>query len=345
MARRPILKNAVSAAQDAEKIAEIKKTPKLNPLAQREGAIADIAQGRVRDVRLRMVDPKACRMWAKHNRIYDLLTKDSCEDLINSIRAQGKQEIPAVVRRLKDDPEGFEYEVVSGARRHFAVSYLREEENRKELFYLVEVRELEDEEAFRFADLENRGRQDISDYERGREYMKALEDYYGGNMTRMAQRMEVSKALLSSYVSIAKLPREVLDAYGDPREIAVRHGQQLNPLLKGETREKVLARAKEIAKGQEQARALGSAVLMPGSEVFKLLKAGAGVTKSKKPAKIAAPADHSQANERTDDEGGGHTFVTARIEGRFLKIDVDLDQKPEPEAVAKAVKKAYETMR
>ena len=240
------------------------------------------------------------------------------------------------MRRLKDDPEGFEYEVISGARRHFAVSYLREEENRKELFYLVEVRDLEDEEAFRFADLENRGRQDISDYERGREYMKALEDYYGGNMTRMAGRMEVSKALLSSYISIAKLPREVLDAYGDPREIAVRHGQQLSPLLKGDTRENLLARAKEIAKGQEQARALGSAVLMPGSEVFKLLKAGAGVRKPKKPVKPM---------ESAAEEEGGHTFVTARIEGHVLKIDVDLDKQPEPGAVAKAVKKAYEAMR
>ncbi len=331
--RKTILKDAVTAARDATPAQDDKKpAPRLNPLAQREGALADIAQGRVRDVRLRMVDPKVCRMWDKHNRIYDLLTRENCEDLINSIRAQGKQEIPALVRRLKNDPEGHEYEVISGARRHFAVSYLREEENRKEIYYLIEVRDLEDEEAFRYADLENRGRQDISDYERGREYLKALDDYYGGNMTRMAQRMEVSKSLLSSYMSIARLPTEVLDAYGDPREIAVRHGQQLNPLLKGEARSALLSRAKEIAREQERAREIGGASLMSGSEVFKLLKQGA------KPSK-------PRSSKPAASEAGQGAFLTAKIEGRLLRIAIDLDRDPSPEEVAGAVRRAYQRMR
>lgn len=332
MARKKILANAVTAARDATDRPTDTEVPRpqINPFAQREGALSDIAQGRVRDVRLRMVDPKTCRMWQKHNRIYDLLNSENCADLIGSIRAQGKQEIPALVRRLKDDPEGFEYEVISGARRHFAVSYLREEENRKELFYLVEVRELEDEEAFRFADLENRGRQDISDYERGREYMKALADYYGGNMTRMAERMEVSKALLSSYVSLAKLPREILDAYGDPREIAVRHGQQLNPLLRGERRDLVIERAQEIAKAQDQARSLGGTNLMNGSDVFKLLKA------------IGKPP--TKPREAKEGVPGGMPFLTARVEKGTLKLDVDLAAKPLPEDLASAVMRAYKRL-
>ncbi|MEE4210104.1 MAG: ParB/RepB/Spo0J family partition protein [Parvularcula sp.] len=331
--RKSILKDAVTAARDASDTEEHKRSQqRLNPLAQREGALSDIAHGRVRDVRLRMVDPKVCRMWDKHNRIYDLLTRENCEDLINSIRAQGKQEIPALVRRLKNDPEGFEYEVISGARRHFAVSYLREDENRKEIYYLIEVRDLEDEEAFRFADLENRGRQDISDYERGREYLKALDDYYGGNMTRMAQRMEVSKSLLSSYMSIARLPREILDAYGDPRQIAVRHGQQLNPLLKGESREIVLERARYIAEAQDQARAIGDTLLMNGAEVFKMLKEGGRKPKEKPKAK-------------GEPEIGKGAFLSAKVEGRHLKIVIDLDTGPSPDEVAAAVKRAYEKMR
>ncbi|NNU14707.1 ParB/RepB/Spo0J family partition protein [Parvularcula sp. ZS-1/3] len=334
MARKRILADAVSAAQqksEAKDVSASKAAPQINPFAQREGALSDIAQGRVRDVRLRMVDPKACRMWEKHNRIYDLLNSENCADLIASIRAQGKQEIPAVVRRLKDDPEGFEYEVISGARRHFAVSHLREEENRREIFYLIEIKDLEDEEAFRFADLENRGRQDISDYERGREYMKALADYYEGNMTRMAQRMEVSKSLLSSYISIAKLPREVLDAYGDPREIAVRHGQQLSPLLKGESRERVLERAKEIAKAQDKARDIGGTLLMGGAEVFKLLKTTGKPPAAKKPKEVSEGA-------------GGLPFLTARIEQDSLKLDIDLAAKPKPEELASAVVRAYEKL-
>lgn len=335
MARKRILADAVSAAREtsdaSEKVEPKSSGPQINPFAQREGALSDIAQGRVRDVRLRMVDPKVCRMWEKHNRIYDLLDAENCADLIGSIRAQGKQEIPAVVRRLKDDPEGYEYEVISGARRHFAVSYLREEENRKEIFYLIEIKDLADEEAFRFADLENRGRQDISDYERGREYLKALGDYYENNMTRMAQRMEVSKSLLSSYISIAKLPREVLDAYGDPRQIAVRHGQQLSPLLKGETREIVLARAKEIAKAQDKAREIGGTTLMGGAEVFKLLKTAARPARPKRPSEVSEGA-------------GGLPFLTARIEKDSLKLDIDLAADPKPEELAAAVIRAYEKL-
>ena len=331
MARKKILADAVTAARDTAREPQASpQGPQINPFARREGALSDIAQGRVRDVRLRLVDPATCRMWAKHNRIYDLLDSENCADLIHSIRAQGKQEIPAVVRRLKDDPEGYDYEVISGARRHFAVTYLREEEHRKEIFYLIEIRDLADEEAFRFADLENRGRQDISDYERGREYLKALHDYYGGNLTRMAERMEVSKALLSSYIAIARLPREVLDAYGDPRQIAVRHGQQLSPLLKGATREAVLERAREIAKAQDQARALGDALLMPGSDVFKLLKAAKPRPTKRRETREGAP--------------GGVPFLTARIEKDRLLLDVDLSAKPDPDALASAVRRAYEKL-
>jgi ParB family chromosome partitioning protein len=333
MARKRILQNAVTAAQDKEAGPSRPSGLNINPLAQREGALSDIAQGRVRDVRLRMIDPATCRMWHKHNRIYDLLDAENCADLIGSIRAQGKQEIPAVVRRLKNDPEGYDYEVISGARRHFAVSWLRENENRKEIFYLVEVRDLEDEEAFRFADLENRGRQDISDYERGREYLKALDDYYGGNLTRMAQRMEVSKSLLSSYISIAKLPREVLDAYGDPRQISVRHGQQLSPLLKGDSRAPLVERAGEIAKAQDKAREMGGTLLMNGAEVFKLLKqAGGKGGGARKPKQVK------------EGGAGGVPFLTARIEGESLKLDIDLAAKPDPDELAKAVVRAYKKL-
>jgi ParB family chromosome partitioning protein len=329
MARKRILQNAVTAAR-GKREGDKKEGPQINPFAQREGALSDIAQGRIRDVRLRMLDPKVCRMWERHNRIYDLLNHENCADLINSIRAQGKQEIPALVRRLKNDPEGFEYEVISGARRHFAVSYLRDTENRKEIFYLAEVRDLADEEAFRFADLENRGRQDISDYERGREYQQALADYYGGNLTRMAQRMEVSKALLSSYISLARLPREVLDAYGDPRQIAVRHGQQLSPLLKGDRRDAVLERAGQIARAQDEARAIGGAAMMSGAEVFKQLKA-------------AAPKLKPAASPKAEREGSS-SFLTGRIDGNTLKLEIDLSANPSSEAVASAVVRAYERM-
>ena len=332
MARRPKLTAAVALAKSEQAADSGAPAPqpqqapnrRPNPFAARENALADVAQGRVRDVRLRLVDPATCRMWSKHNRLYELLTPENCDDLISSIRAQGRQEVPALVRRVPDDPDGYAFEVISGARRHFAVTHLREVEHRKEISFLVEVRELEDEEAFRLSDLENRSRQDISDYERGLEYASAIGLYYEGNLTRMADRMEVSKSLLSSYLSVARLPMEIVSAYGDPRGIAVRHGQQLNPLLNGPTRDALLGRAVLIAETQASLRANGAPGL-PGAEVFKLLKGQEAAKPRPEPEFFG--------------EAGGKPVLTARRKGRRLALDVDMNA--DEEAVIAAVRDAF----
>ena len=337
MPRRAKLSAAVAAAKTAEKKEAGEPTPaapsgeapsprragKLDPLAARQDSLEDLAQGRVRDVRLRLVDPKTCRMWDRHNRLYDLLTPENCADLIDSIRAQGRQEIPAVVRRLKGDAD-HAYEVISGARRHYAVSHLREVEHRRQIQFLIEVRELEDEEAFRFSDLENRSRRDISDYERGREYLAALDAYYDGNLSRMADRMEMSKGTLSSYLSVARLPEIVLRAYGDPRAIAVRHGQALNPILRGEGRERLLRRAELVAKTQDTAIEATGAPVVGGAEVFKMLtKDGASGTRA-----------------RAEDYGRhqGRPIVKARAKGHKLSLEVDL--RADQGAVIDAIRQA-----
>ena len=304
-------------------LAQAGTRPAPNPLAARQGALADIASGKVRDVRLRQVDPATCRMWTRHDRLYDKLTPANCEDLITSIRAQGRQEIPALVRRLKDDPEGFEYEVVAGARRHYAVSYLREEEHR-DIGFLVEVREMADEEAFRYSDIENRSRQDISDYERAHKYLAALSDYYEGSQTKMAARMEVPTATLNAYIALAQLPDEIAAAYGDPREIALRHAQKLRPLLRGTGKRQLFERARVIADAQREATGRG-APLVPGPEVFKLLHAE---QRTPKPATPAIPY------RGTD----GAVVLTAKLAKGRMVLDVDLAASPE--AVLDAVRAA-----
>ena len=151
-------------------------------------------------------------MWEGHNRAYGLLTPENCRDLIDSIRAQGRQEFPAIVRRREGQGEGPRYEVICGARRHFAISWLRAN-TYPQFRYLIELRDLTDEEAFRLADLENRDREDLSDYERARDYARALKLYYGGKQKAMAARLEVSEAWLSRYLNLAKLPEAVVAAF------------------------------------------------------------------------------------------------------------------------------------
>ena len=202
---------------------------------------------------LRWVDAAVCRMWEKHNRAYDLLTEDNCRDLIDGIRSQGQQEFPAIVRRLPvGDPA--EYEVICGARRHFAVSWLNAN-NYPQFRYLIEVRDLTDEEAFRLADIENRDREDISDYERARDYAAAVQNYYGGKQKLMAQRLEVSEAWLSRYLQLAKLPGEIVSAYASIRDIKELHARQLKPLMADDAAKEVILRAAGgIADAQAKAR-------------------------------------------------------------------------------------------
>jgi ParB family transcriptional regulator, chromosome partitioning protein len=215
-------------------------------LASRQSRMSELAAGAVVGRAVEQVDPARCRIWSEHNRDYGKLNEQRCADLIESFKAQGRQEFPAIVRRVQDEP-GIDFEVISGARRHWTVSWLRQH-NYADFRYLVEVRELTDEEAFRVSDLENRARDDLSDYERARDYLKALGRHYGGKQKDMAERLKVSEGWLSRYLDLARLPDALVGAFADPHELKVKHVTQLKPLLKPEDRaQRLLAEAGVIA--------------------------------------------------------------------------------------------------
>lgn len=218
-----------------------------SPAARKTRRRAAPAEGGPGGARVVMeIDPATCRLWEHHNRRPGLLDETSCADLIAGLRAQGRQEFPAIVRRVRGDG-GAVYEVICGARRHFAVTWLRAN-GHPEMPFLVELRDLGDEEAFRLADIENRDRQDISDYERSQSYADALERYYGGRQSVMAARLEVSEVWLSRQLALARLPEEIAAAYGSVRDMAEPHARKLRPLLADpETGEKVLAAARDLA--------------------------------------------------------------------------------------------------
>ncbi len=195
---------------------------------KRSTAMSEQVAGARQEKVLRLVDPATCVMWSEHNRAYDLLTAENCADLIEGLKAQGQQEFPAIVRRL--DGQGADYEVICGARRHFAVSWLRAN-NYPQFRYLIEERILTDEEAFRLADIENRDREDISDYERAVDYAQAVDRYYGGKQSVMADRLQVSPGFLSRFLQLAKLEPEIVAAFPSIRDIRELHARQLRPLM------------------------------------------------------------------------------------------------------------------
>lgn len=220
-----------------------------NVLTGRSNRLADLASGALVSRTHELVDPARCRMWAGHNRDYALLTEERCSDLIESIKAQGRQEMPAIVRRLSGDRE-FDFEVICGARRHWSITWLRAH-NYSEFKFLVDVREIGDEEAFRLADIENRARDDLTDLERAKDYLRALGTYYGGRQKTMAERLKVSESWLTRYLDLARLPEELTRAFVRPQDLGIRNAIALKALLKpDERRKRAFAEAQRLAELQ-----------------------------------------------------------------------------------------------
>jgi len=279
------------------------RTP-VGILASRENRMAELASGAVVGRAIEQVDPVRCRLWSEHNRDYAALDEIRCADLIESFKAQGRQEVPAIVRRVRGVPD-IDFEVICGARRHWTVSWLRAH-NYTDFRFLVEVRDLTDEEAFRISDLENRAREDLSDIERARDYLKALGRHYGGSQKDMASRLNVSEAWLSRYLDLARLPAQLVGAFADPHELRIKHVTQLKPLLKPDDRaRRVLAEAAAIAARK------GEGGAPKPQDVIRLLAAAADP-----PKKTVSPKRSGSTAEVVTTTGGAPVL---RIDARKRK--------------------------
>lgn len=227
-------------AKEADKSAENQAaTPRKRSsiLGERQETAAKV-QGKLKTVKHIQCAPKRIRLWHGHNRDYESLSESRCQDLIEGFRRAGQQ-FPAIVRKVEDD-KNYDYEVICGARRHWTATHLG-------IDLLIEERELDDKAAFLLQDIENRDREDISDYERARDYAKALPIYFGGKMTKMAEELQIDKGNFSRFMSLAELPPEIVEAYDDLRELRTQHMLVYNKILKNPTdKSKVLKTAKGL---------------------------------------------------------------------------------------------------
>jgi len=243
--------------------------PRGTTLLGRESALARVHSGEVRQVTQLLLDPARVRIWPGNARSYAHLSEASCRELIDSIVAEGGQKVPAVVRRIEGDPD-HDYEVIAGTRRHWSISWLRAH-SYPDLMFIAQVAQLDDEAAFRLADLENRARQDVSDLERARNYAAALKAHYGNHLTRMAERLKLSKGWLSKMLKVATLPDAVVAAFASPAEVQLKPAYALAQALDDvEAAPAILKEARALAARQERARTDGSPPL-PAADVLKRL--------------------------------------------------------------------------
>lgn len=247
---------------------------RANTLLDRESALARVATGEVRQITQLLLDPARVRIWPGNARHQASLTEENCRDLIDSIVAEGGQKVPVVVRRVTDDPD-HDYELIAGTRRHWSISWLRAN-SYPQTQLLAQVQNLDNESAFRLADLENRARRDVSDFERARNYRDALKSYYNDRQNRMAERLSLSRGWLSKMMTVASLPDWAVAAFASPADIQLKVcyqlAQKLAALAEGDpkTLRRVKAEAEAIATDQSRRRKGGES-LIASSEVTRRL--------------------------------------------------------------------------
>ncbi len=235
--------------------------------------------GNIHTVTVLEVPPGRCKMWTHHNRLYELLDERSCADLVESFRTQGQ--ITPVVARKSINDSAYDYEIVCGARRHWTASYLKRD-------LQLEVRDLTDEEAFLLSDADNKDSQDISEYERGLEYAAMVRVLYEGSQQRLADRVGLSKDVVSDYIALADLDRIIVQAYPDPRWIKRHHGKQIRARWSDpKARERMLAIAQTLLGEAGQGN-----TLKDGAAVLRMLMVAA---KQKRAPVAKYPAETFQA--------------------------------------------------
>jgi len=261
-----------------------------NSLLGRESALARVASGEVRQVTQSALDPARVRPWAGNARSYGHLSEENCRDLIDAIIAEGGQKVPAIVRRIEGDPI-FEFEVIAGTRRHWSISWLRQN-SYPDMKFLAQVADLDDEAAFRLADIENRARKDVSDLERARNYAAALKTHYGNHQSRMAERLKLSQSWLSKMIKVAAIPDAVIAAFASPADVQLKPAYPLAQALSDPKRAALIQKvAKALADKQARLRKSGEATLT-AQEVIRLL-----LTSDETPAEpreIVIPGAHDR---------------------------------------------------
>jgi len=256
--------------------------------------------------------PNECTPWKFRNRSQHNLNFEACEGLIESIKANG-QKMPIVVCEL---PAGsnFKYEIITGARRHWACTHLK-------IKILIDVRKFRDlEEKFLLQDVENRDREDISALERALDYAGALKHIYSGDINVMANKLSMHYTTLKHQLDMALLPEWLIKCYENPNELSVRQSIKYHQLLKDETRKKNI---NQRCKRQIQKP-------LPGRDVFNLLTSevigsGSAAKKEKRSKTITGSVVLESVNARRKAKIS-FDMPKADDESALQKLRKDLDE-------------------
>lgn len=263
------------------------------------------------------LDPKRIRHSSQVSRS-GLSLQESDPDLLQlkeALKRDGQRQ-PIGVRELTGDPNP-EYELIFGHRRHAAALLLdREIEGGFKINALIDAAAEDEGVLWLHMYSENDGRKSLSAYETGQNFRLALDRGYAKDARSLAGMVGLNEATISRYMQIARLPQEVIEAFGDPRVIALRWGDELTRALKTD-------RAAVLSAGRE----LASKVERPSPEIVLRTLQSAGKKSLPKPKasrtetfKIGGRPAFSYGFDKGKVGGDGKVSKASQVKIRFGKM-------------------------
>lgn len=196
-------------------------------------------QGSVRPIDPQLIIPSP---WA--NRHPDSYMHQDFLDLKLQIATAGGNDVPIKVRpipRASRQIASAAFEVVWGHRRHRACFEL-------DVPVLAHVEAVSDQQLVAQMHAENRSRQDLSAFERGRAYDQMIVGLYPSQVV-LAKRLGVDVGDVSRLRFLGTLSPDILAIMQSPLDLAIHDADKLRPAL-AEHRDEVLRRVSEIAESE-----------------------------------------------------------------------------------------------
>ena len=231
-ARSDLLRENESLREQAAKTAALE--------TQLDEAVADL-QAWEGAKATRLIDPALVIRSRYANRHESSFQGADFERLKREIMEAGGNVQPVKVRAINTE-EGERFEIVFGHRRHEACRQLG-------LPVLAVIDNMDDRSLFIEMERENRERADLSPWEQGVMYERALEQGLFASNRQLASALGIDHSNLGKSLALARLPSQVVAAFATPLDIQLRWAPVLNKALT-QDEQGVLTRARELAQSR-----------------------------------------------------------------------------------------------
>lgn len=225
---------AMMALANDQRSELVRENEKLREQAARSSELEGRLQDAVEELKTwegakatRLLDPQSIKRSDYANRHESSFANESFQALKNEIKEAGGNVQPIKVRALANPGDGPQFEIVFGHRRHEACSQLG-------LPVLAFVDNLDDLALFEEMERENRERADLSAWEQGVMYARALDRGLYPSVRQLASAISVDPTNLSKALVLARLPEKVIQAFASPLDLQFRWSTALKAAMESD---------------------------------------------------------------------------------------------------------------